>query len=220
MDAASIGFNANMKKMNMDTNIKVQGKYFDHAIPKDLVEYGMIPEFVGRFPVITTTRGLDLNNLVDILTKPKNSIIKQYTKLFHMDDVQFHITDDALLEIAKTAYTRGTGARGLRSITDAVLMDTQYIVPSYHHDNKNIHTVYVDGAAVRKERPIMLFSDISLTVEMYEACIRTGRSYDSIPGVIPVSIDDFESSLVRQQQQKQQEFPTNTTDSAMDDVAA
>ena len=220
MDAASIGFNANMKKINMDTNVKVQGRYFDQAIPKDLVEYGMIPEFVGRFPVITTTKGLDLNNLVDILTKPKNSIMKQYTKLFHMDDVQFHITDDALLEIAKTAYTRGTGARGLRSITDAVLMDTQYIVPSYHHKNKNIHTVYVDGAAVRKERPIILIHDPHLTVDIYESYLREGRTYTSISGVIPVSIDEFESTLQQQQGDEETNAGTAAETSPLEEVAA
>ena len=220
MDAASIGFNANMKKMNMDTNIKVQGRYFDQAIPKDLVEYGMIPEFVGRFPVITTTKGLDLDNLVDILTKPKNSIMKQYTKLFHMDDVQFHITDEALLEIAKTAYTRGTGARGLRSITDAVLMDTQYIVPSFHHNNKNIHTVYVDGAAVRKERPIILLHDPNLTVEMYESFLEEGRAYSSIPGVMPVSIDEFEFKLQQQQGEVELSTVATTDPSPLEEVAA
>ena len=80
MDTASIGFGAQMKKELDD--YKVQGKYFDNAIPKDLVEYGMIPEFIGRFPVIVSTKGLDVENLVDILTKPKNSLMKQYKYLF------------------------------------------------------------------------------------------------------------------------------------------
>jgi ATP-dependent Clp protease ATP-binding subunit ClpX len=80
MDTASIGFGAQMKKELDD--YKVQGKYFDNAIPKDLVEYGMIPEFIGRFPVIVSTKGLDVTNLVDILTKPKNSLMKQYKYLF------------------------------------------------------------------------------------------------------------------------------------------
>jgi ATP-dependent protease Clp ATPase subunit len=191
IDAASIGFNAMMKK-DMD-HTKVQGRYFDQAIPKDLVEYGMIPEFVGRFPVITTTKGLDLDNLVDILTKPKNSIMKQYRKLFAMDDLYFHITKDALLEIAKTAYSRGTGARGLRSITDNVLMDTQYIVPSHPY---NIHTVYVCGAAVRNEFPVILFYDPKMTVPIYESYINAGRSYASIDGTIPVNVNDFEETLL------------------------
>jgi ATP-dependent Clp protease ATP-binding subunit ClpX len=186
MDAASIGFGATMKK-NVD-DAQIQGRYFDQAIPKDLVEYGMIPEFVGRFPVITTTKGLDLENLVDILTKPKNSIMKQYRKLFAMDDVHFHVTPDALTEIAKTAFSRGTGARGLRSITDAVLMDTQYVVPSH----PTVHTVYVDAAAVRGERSPMLLTGPQLTVEKYEAYIRDGIR--AVEGAVPVHLEDLEAS--------------------------
>jgi ATP-dependent Clp protease ATP-binding subunit ClpX len=162
MDAASIGFGATMKK-NVD-DASVQGRYFDNAIPKDLVEYGMIPEFVGRFPVITTTKGLDLDNLVDILTKPRNSLMKQYKRLFNMDDVDFHVTEDGLLEIAKIALGRGTGARGLRSITDAVLMETQFLVPSM----PDVHTVYVNASAVRGDTKPVMLSDPEMTVEIYE----------------------------------------------------
>jgi ATP-dependent Clp protease ATP-binding subunit ClpX len=187
MDAASIGFGATMKKDIDDA--KIQGRYFDNAIPKDLVEYGMIPEFVGRFPVITTTKGLDLENLVDILTKPKNSIMKQYRKLFAMDDVDFFVTEDALTEIAKTAFSRGTGARGLRSITDSVLMDTQYVVPSH----PTVHTVYVDAAAVRGESTPMLFHDPNLTVEKYEALVQDGVT--NIEGAVTVNIEDLEASF-------------------------
>lgn len=182
MDAASIGFGAVMKK-NVD-DAKVQGRYFDNAIPKDLVEYGMIPEFVGRFPVITTTKGLDLHNLVDILTKPKNSIMKQYRRLFAMDDVNFHVTDDALTEIAKTAFSRGTGARGLRSITDTVLMETQYVVPSM----TNVHTVYVDATAVRGESKPILLKHPEMSVEKYESLMKQGETV--VEGAIAVNIDD------------------------------
>jgi ATP-dependent Clp protease ATP-binding subunit ClpX len=91
-------------KKNVD-DAKIQGRYFENAIPKDLVEFGMIPEFVGHFLVITTTKGLDLENLCDILTRPKNSIMKQYNRLFAMDDVNFHVTEDALQEIAKMALS-------------------------------------------------------------------------------------------------------------------
>ena len=162
MDAASIRFGAQMKKAIDDP--KVQGRYFDNAIPKDLVEFGMIPEFVGRFPVIVSTKGLDISNLVDILTVPKNSIMKQYRRLFAMDDVNFHVTDTALEEIAKTAFARGTGARGLRSITDSVLMETQYCVPSM----PDVHTVYLDDPAVRGERNPILLKDPEMTVEKFE----------------------------------------------------
>lgn len=182
MDAASIGFGAQMKKAVEDP--KVQGKYFDSAIPKDLVEYGMIPEFVGRFPVIVSTKGLELTDLVNILTVPKNSIVKQYKRLFAMDDVNFHITDDGLQEISKTAFSRGTGARGLRSITDAVLMETQYVVPSM----PEVHTVFVDDAAVRGERKPILLKDAEMTLEKYEALIKDGQS--EVEGAVPVNIEE------------------------------
>jgi ATP-dependent Clp protease ATP-binding subunit ClpX len=166
---------------------KVQGQCFDDVIPKDLVEFGMIPEFVGRFPVIVSTKGLDLDNLVDILTVPRNSIIKQYKRLFAIDDVKFHVTACGLQEIAKTAFKRGTGARGLRSITDQVLMETQYVVPSM----TDVHTVYVDAAAVRAERkPILLKGD--MTVEKYEALMKHGEVFAE--DVVPVYIDDDEDS--------------------------
>lgn len=185
MDAASIGFGAQMKKAIDDP--KVQGRYFDNAIPKDLVEYGMIPEFVGRFPVIVSTKGLDIDNLVDILTEPKNSIMKQYKRLFAMDDVNFHVTEDGLTEIAKTAFARGTGARGLRSITDAVLMETQYVVPSL----PDVHTVYVDDVAVRGERKPILLKDPDMTVEKYEELVeQQGGESSVVDGAVLVNIDE------------------------------
>eukprot|EP00539_Tryblionella_compressa_P019486 CAMPEP_0178880096 /NCGR_PEP_ID=MMETSP0747-20121128/12291_1 /TAXON_ID=913974 /ORGANISM="Nitzschia punctata, Strain CCMP561" /LENGTH=817 /DNA_ID=CAMNT_0020547987 /DNA_START=57 /DNA_END=2510 /DNA_ORIENTATION=- len=182
-NAASIGFGAEMKKKIEDP--KVQGRCFDNVIPKDLVDFGMIPEFVGRFPVIVATKGLDLENLVDILTVPRNSIIKQYKRLFSIDDVKFHVTDCALEEIAKTAFARGTGARGLRSITDQVLMETQYVVPSL----SDVHTVYVDAAAVRGERKPILLKDPDMTVEKYESLTKSGAE---VIGAIPVAIDEEE----------------------------
>lgn len=144
----------------------------------------MIPEFVGRFPVITSTKGLDLKNLVDILTKPKNSIMKQYRRLFAMDDVDFHVTTEGLEEIAKIALSRGTGARGLRSITDTVLMETQFIVPSL----QDVHTVYVDSNAVRGERKPILLQDADMTVEKYESLLGQGES--DVDGTMTVSLDD------------------------------
>lgn len=185
MDAASIGFGAQMKKSVDDP--KVQGRYFDNAIPKDLVQYGMIPEFVGRFPVIVSTKGLDIDDLVDILTVPKNSIMKQYRRLFAMDDVSFHVTQDGLQEIAKTAFSRGTGARGLRSITDNVLMETQFVVPSL----PDVHTVYVDAAAVKGDRKPVLLKHPDMTAEKFEELIRNGEvDADSVDGTMPVSIED------------------------------
>ena len=191
MDVASIGFGAEMKKAIDDP--KVQGRYFDNVIPKDLVDYGMIPEFIGRFPVIVSTKGLDMDNLVDILTVPKNSIMKQYRRLFAIDDVKFHVSDCGLREIATTAFSRGTGARGLRSITDQVLMETQYIVPSL----PNVHTVYVDAAAVRGERKPILLTDPEMTVERYEALVKNGQS--EVIGAMSVHIDEEEEEADREE---------------------
>mmetsp|Transcript_27210 Transcript_27210/g.75063 ORF Transcript_27210/g.75063 Transcript_27210/m.75063 type:complete len:413 (-) Transcript_27210:232-1470(-) len=208
MDAASIGFGAPLKQTALlDDNYhdtdddnddktavanaqqQVQGKYFESAIPKDLCDYGMIPEFVGRFPVIVSTQGLSLDNLCDILTEPKNSIMKQYRRLLAMDDVQFHITDAALLEIAKTAFSRGTGARGLRSITDKVLMDAQFVIPSL----SNVHTLFVDPAAVRGERPPLLITEeATVTVETLEDALENLSLDDPLPhGVVAVKIEDY-----------------------------
>lgn len=181
MDTASIGFGAQMKKELEDH--KVQGMYFDNAIPKDLVEYGMIPEFVGRFPVIVSTKGLDIDNLMDILTVPKNSLMKQYNYLFAMNNIDFYVTACGLEEIAKTAFSRGTGARGLRSITENVLMETMFVVPSL----PDVHTVYMDAAAVRGERKPILLKDPKMTVEIYESLMKQGLS--EVDGAIPVHID-------------------------------
>jgi len=168
---------------------KVQGKYFDNAIPKDLVDYGMIPEFVGRFPVIVSTKGLDIEDLVDILTEPKNSIMKQYRCLFAMDDVDFHVTKAGLEEIAKTAFSRGTGARGLRSITDNVLMETQYVVPS----EAEVHTVYVDERSVRGETKPILLKDPEMSVERYEKLLQQGGDCVDDTVVVSIDTDDLEN---------------------------
>jgi len=177
MDAASIGFGAQMKKELSDQN--VQGKYFDAAEPNDLVRYGLIPEFVGRFPVIVSTKGLDEEQLINVLTTPKNALTKQYKYLFAMSDVDFHVTDCGLRELARIAYLRGTGARGLRSITEKILLDAMFVVPSH----PSVHTVYVDAEAVRGERkPILLKND--MTIEKFEALKRDahGNGADSEKG--------------------------------------
>ena len=183
MDNASIGFGAKMKKDTEDH--RVQGRYFDNAIPKDLVQYGMIPEFVGRFPVIVSTKGLDEKNLIDILTVPKNSLIKQYKYLFAMNDVDFHVSDCGLQEIAKTAFGRGTGARGLRAITENNLMETMFVVPSI----PSVHTVYLDAPAVRGERKPILLKDKSMTVEKFEKLMKQNDgSLDNVTGAEEVYI--------------------------------
>ena len=186
MDAASIGFGAKMKK-NIEDH-KVQGKYFDNAIPKDLVHFGMIPEFVGRFPVIVSTKGLDEKSLVDILTVPKNSLIKQYTFQFAMNGIRFHATECALKEVAKMAFQRGSGARGLRSITENMLMETMFVVPSM----EKVHTVYLDAAAVRGERKPILLKDPEMTAEKFEGLMEEGegQAWEELEGAELVQLDD------------------------------
>jgi ATP-dependent Clp protease ATP-binding subunit ClpX len=98
--------------------------------PEDLLKFGLIPEFVGRLPVIATLHDLDVPALVEILKEPKNALVKQYHKLFELEDVELTFTDDALEAIAKKAIKRKTGARGLRSIVEAILLDTMFDLPS------------------------------------------------------------------------------------------
>jgi ATP-dependent Clp protease ATP-binding subunit ClpX len=184
MDAASIGFGAKMKK-NVD-DFHVQGKYFDNAQPKDLVTFGMIPEFVGRFPVIVSTKGLTEKSLIDILTVPKNSLIKQYTFQFAMNGIRFHATEGALKEIAKMAFGRGSGARGLRSITENMLMETMFVVPSI----KNVHTVYLDAEAVLGQRKPILLKHPDMTVEKFEELLEKGQTWEEVDGAEPVQLDD------------------------------
>ena len=106
------------------------GELFEQLLPEDLLKFGLIPEFVGRVPVVTTLRALDEDALVNILTQPKNALVKQYQKLFEMDGVTLRFEEESIREVAKLALERNTGARGLRSIMESVLMDVMYDVPS------------------------------------------------------------------------------------------
>jgi ATP-dependent Clp protease ATP-binding subunit ClpX len=116
------------------------------VMPKDLIGYGLIPEFVGRLPVVTTVADLDLDALVQVLTEPKNAITKQYERFFEMDGVELVITEDAHVAIAEQALKRGTGARGLRAIMEEVLLDTMYELPS----RTDVARVVIDGDVVRE----------------------------------------------------------------------
>lgn len=135
MTPSSVGFGAPIsnKKAEM-TNI------FRQAIPQDLVKFGLVPELVGRLPVITTLDDLDEPALVRILTEPKNALVKQYQKLFGYDHMELEITPEALTEIAAKAIQRKTGARGLRSIMEGILVQTMYDVPSLEQAKKVIVT--------------------------------------------------------------------------------
>jgi ATP-dependent Clp protease ATP-binding subunit ClpX len=106
------------------------GEILSHVLPEDLLKYGLIPEFVGRLPVITHVHNLDKQALVDILTKPKNALVRQYRKFFEFDGVELEFADDALVAIADQCLLRGTGARGLRAIMEEVLLNVMYELPS------------------------------------------------------------------------------------------
>ena len=136
----TLGFGAKIEsKKNLDL-----GKIYENVLPEDLLKYGIIPEFIGRIPVIATLNMLDEDALVTILKEPKNALVKQYKKLFDIEDVELEFEDDALREIAKKAIDRNTGARGLRSIVENIMMDTMYGVPS----EENVEKVVVTKEAV------------------------------------------------------------------------
>ena len=121
----TIGFNSDIvSSKNMDPHI------LDHIQAEDLLRYGLIPEFIGRLPVIATLDELSIDALVDIITKPKNALVKQYKKLFEMDGVELEVTEDAIKRVAEKALERKTGARGLRAILEKVMTDTMFEVPS------------------------------------------------------------------------------------------
>ena len=126
LNRKSIGFNANI----MESNTKELSELLKHVTPQDLVKFGLIPEFVGRVPINISLEGLDENALVRILKEPKNALVKQYRKLFEFDNVELEVEDDAVYEIARLAFERKTGARGLRSIMEHAMMDVMYEIPS------------------------------------------------------------------------------------------
>eukprot|EP00520_Triparma_pacifica_P003784 CAMPEP_0118648834 /NCGR_PEP_ID=MMETSP0785-20121206/9376_1 /TAXON_ID=91992 /ORGANISM="Bolidomonas pacifica, Strain CCMP 1866" /LENGTH=479 /DNA_ID=CAMNT_0006541071 /DNA_START=459 /DNA_END=1898 /DNA_ORIENTATION=+ len=157
LEKASIGFGAKLRKDLKDQ--KTMSNFFEKTVPQDLNSYGLIPEFTGRFPVISSTKSLDEDALVQVMTQPKNSLMKQYCYLFSLNGVDFHVTEGGLKEIAKTAHSRGTGARGLRAITEQLLMESFYIAPS----DESINCVFLDSNAARGERPpIILKGDKKL----------------------------------------------------------
>ncbi|MBO7708844.1 MAG: ATP-dependent Clp protease ATP-binding subunit ClpX [Lachnospiraceae bacterium] len=126
LDAGSMGFMADIVDKR-DTNV---GELLRQVMPQDLIKFGLIPEFIGRVPAVVSLDELDKDALMQILTKPKNAIIKQYQKLFEMDEVQLHFTDDAVEEIADLTMARKTGARGLKSILELAMRDIMFELPS------------------------------------------------------------------------------------------
>ena len=153
-DKSGIGFSAEVR--SQDDGQKV-GEALRDVEPEDLVKYGLIPEFVGRLPMIATLDELDLDALVRIIREPKNSLTRQYAKLFEMESVEIQFRDDALAAIARKARERKTGARGLRSIMEAVLLDTMYKIPSLDSVSK----VIIDSAVIEGEsEPLLMYENI------------------------------------------------------------
>ena len=131
------------------------GEVFQELEPEDLLKFGLIPEFVGRLPVIATLQDLDEDALVTILTEPKNALVKQYQRLFELEDAKLTFTEDALMAIAKKAIERKTGARGLRSIMENILLDTMFDLPGL----ESVEEVVVNEEAVSADaKPLMIHS--------------------------------------------------------------
>lgn len=152
-EKGGIGFGAQVK--NIDDS-KRDVELLHQVEPEDLIKYGLIPEFVGRVPVITTLDELDESALMQILTEPKNALTKQFAKLFKMEGVELEFRETALKAIAKRALDRRTGARGLRSIIEHALLDTMYDLPSL----KGVSKVVIDEGLIKGEsQPLLIYSD-------------------------------------------------------------
>jgi ATP-dependent Clp protease ATP-binding subunit ClpX len=148
---SGIGFGAKVETEATKENL---GETLRNVAPEDLVRYGLIPEFVGRLPVLATLDELDADALVKILTEPKNAYTKQYTKLFEMEGVEIDFREDALVAIAKKAMERKTGARGLRSILEAVLLEVMYQIPSQDDVTK---VVIDENVITGKSEPMLIY---------------------------------------------------------------
>jgi len=149
-EAAGIGFRAQVKGKS-ETNLS---DLVSTVEPEDLIHYGLIPEFVGRLPVVATLRELDQDALIQILIEPKNAVIKQFRKLFEMENCELEVRDDALRAIAAKAMERKTGARGLRTIMENVLLDSMYDLPS----SENVTKIVIDEAVINGEaEPYLIY---------------------------------------------------------------
>jgi ATP-dependent Clp protease ATP-binding subunit ClpX len=149
---SAMGFGADVR----DNDERGVGEIFQDLEPEDLLKFGLIPEFVGRLPVLTTLEDLDEDALVTILTQPKNALVKQYQRLFELEDTQLSFTEEALSSIAKKAIKRKTGARGLRSILEDILLDSMFDLPGL----VDVEEVVVNEEAVGPtSSPLMIYAD-------------------------------------------------------------
>jgi len=152
-EKSSIGFGA---EVHGEDESKEIGKIIANVEPEDLIKYGLIPEFIGRLPVIASLESLDKDALIKILTEPKNALTKQFKKLFNMEGVELEFRPDAIDEIASQAIIRKTGARGLRSIMEESLKEVMFELPGI----SNLKTVVVDRASIKdKTKPYFVYSE-------------------------------------------------------------
>src|SRR5690606_34179637 len=151
-EGSGIGFGATVK----DPQDRRVGELLADVAPEDLVKFGLIPEFIGRLPVLATLEDLDIPALIEILTAPKNALVRQYQRLFQMEEVELTFHEDALKAIAEKAIERKTGARGLRSIMEAILLDTMYDLPSL----EGVVEVVISEDVVKGKdvRPLYIYS--------------------------------------------------------------
>ena len=151
----AVGFSASMS----NDNVVEKDNLLQYIIPKDIKDFGMIPEIIGRLPVLTYMNPLDAGTLRAILTEPKNAIIKQYEKLFEMDDIKFSITDDALTYIVERAIEYKLGARGLRSLCEAILTDAMFDMPGGDDKELMVTKEYaeskLDKSAIQKLKAVI-----------------------------------------------------------------
>ena len=155
---SGMGFQANVKS----AEVKNISKVLNDLEPEDLLNYGLIPEFVGRLPIVTTLEDLDEESLMKILQEPKNALVKQYQTLFEMEDVKLILSKDSLKVIAKKAIERKTGARGLRSILENILLDTMFELPSL----EGVEEVVInEEVAEGRARPLYIYADNKKTSE-------------------------------------------------------
>ena len=155
---ASIGFGAQVKEIDE----RRTGDILKGVEPDDLMRFGLIPEFIGRLPVLATLEDLDETALVTILTEPKNALVKQYKRLFEMENVELTFTDDALIAVAKKAITRKTGARGLRSILEGILLETMFELPTF----EGVEEVVVNAEVIEgKAQPLLIYAEKKKTAD-------------------------------------------------------
>jgi ATP-dependent Clp protease ATP-binding subunit ClpX len=155
---SSIGFGADVQSPD-DRGV---GEVLMDLEPEDLLKFGLIPEFVGRVPVLATLEDLDEEALVTILTEPKNALVKQYQRLFDMENVQLTFTEGALMDISKRAVERKTGARGLRSIMEGILLDTMFDLPSLD----GVEEIVINREVISEgAKPLYIYADHTQEVE-------------------------------------------------------